>query len=48
MWNDVLATLNHLARRFGETGLVPIDERNAPRPDRMEKNAAKKQQRVID
>jgi hypothetical protein len=48
MRNDVIAALNHLARRFGKPGLVAIDQRNAPRPGDVENDAAEKQQRVID
>ena len=45
--NDVIASLDHLARRFGKTRLVAIDQRQAPRADDVKGNAGNEQQRVI-
>ena len=40
--NDVIATLNHLPRRFGESRLISIDQRQAPRAREMKKHAGDK------
>src|SRR6266404_1442085 len=42
--NDVIAALNHFARRFGEARLVPIDERKTPCAGDVKEHAAKKQE----
>ena len=46
--NNVIRAFNHFARCFRETWLVAVDEGQAPCADDVEKDATKKQQRVID
>ena len=45
--NDVIAALQHLARRFGKTRLIAIDQRKAPRAGEMKKQAGEKEEGEI-
>jgi hypothetical protein len=47
VWNDVIAALNHLTRRFREARLVAINQRDEPCAGRMKEQATKKKQRAI-
>jgi hypothetical protein len=40
--NDVVPALDHFARSFGKTWLIPIDKGQAPCPENVKKNAPEK------
>jgi hypothetical protein len=45
--NDVIAALAHLAGGLGETGLIPIHERDRPGPGDVQKQRAEENENEI-
>ena len=45
--NDIIAALDHFARRLGEARLIAIDQRQRPGAGEMKKQAPKKEEREI-